>query len=262
MVPGRKFCTTTSRSRARSRKTARPSSVRRSRQSARLLRLTWAWANDSGGSVPGRNGGMRRTTSPPGSSTLTTSQPRSARTQPHIGPASVVVASSTRTPASGPGTGAADGSKNSDWSTPTPFPRNGEGTPAAGGPSGAGQPENRGGGGRAGGPPAALPGEGGDGHEGGQEPQPDVEPGDVVVAQAPAGRRRAGQPDAGRGGGGQPAGGGGVDGGHHRRHRGGGRLRRRRDRQGQVGRRRRRQAAQRRRLAHRRFDDRFGRHRP
>src|SRR5581483_9986184 len=131
-----------------------------------------------------------------------------------------------------------------------------------GGPSGAGQPEDRGGGGRAGGPPAALQGEGGDGHEGGQEPQPDVEPGDVVVAQAPAGRRRAGQPDAGRGGGGQPAGGGGVDGGHHRRHRGGGRLRRRRDRQGQVGRRRRRRAAQRRRLAHRRFDDRFGRHRP
>src|SRR5205807_3557115 len=235
MVPGRKFCTTTSLRRARSRNTSRPSSACRSRQRLRLLRLTWAWKNDSGGFVPGRNGGRRRTTSPPGSSILTTSAPRSASTQPHIGPASVVVASSTRTPASGPETGAGDGSKKSDWSTPPPLPAP-EGTPAAGGPSGAGKLEDRSGGGHAGGAPAAAQGERGHGHQGGEETEPHVEAGDVVVAQTPADRRRAGQADGGRGAPGPVAGRAGVDGGDHRRQRRRSRLRRRGGREAQVGR--------------------------
>ena len=57
---------------------------------------------DSGGLVPGRNGGRNRDTSPPVGSTLITSAPKSASKHPHIGPAHVVVASSTFTPANGP----------------------------------------------------------------------------------------------------------------------------------------------------------------
>src|SRR5207237_10085946 len=112
-----------------------PASGRRARQRRRLLRLTWAWAKDSGGSVPGRNGGRRRATSPPGSSTLITSAPRSARTQPHMGPATVVVASTTRSPARGPAIGADDRSKKSDSSTPLPSRR--RPTPPRGHGSGA-----------------------------------------------------------------------------------------------------------------------------
>src|SRR5262245_26829124 len=72
--------------------------------------------NASGGSVPGRNGGSRRATSPAGCSTFTTSAPKSASRQPHIGPAQVVVASSTRTPASGPGRSRRASRKNSAFS--------------------------------------------------------------------------------------------------------------------------------------------------
>src|SRR5208283_1795141 len=74
----------------------------RSNTRLRLLRLTEACMKDNGGSVPGKNGGRKRDTSPPAGSTLITSAPRSASKHPHIGPAQVVVASSTVTPASGP----------------------------------------------------------------------------------------------------------------------------------------------------------------
>ena len=53
--------------------------------------------------VPGTKGGTRRMISPSGCSTLTTVAPKSARMQPAIGPAQVVVASTTTTPARGPG---------------------------------------------------------------------------------------------------------------------------------------------------------------
>src|SRR5258705_9183621 len=192
MVPGRKFSTTTSRRRARSRKTSRPSSVRRSRQRLRLLRLTWAWAKDSGGSVPGRNGGRRRATSPPGSSTLITSAPRSARTQPHMGPATVVVASTTRSPARGPVIGADDASKNSDSSTPP------HGSVA--GVLGVGEPEDGAGGRRQSGPAPAPEQEGAEDQEGGEGADGQVEAGDVVVPQTSADGGRSDETHIGGGG--------------------------------------------------------------
>ena len=106
-MPGRKFSITTSLCAARRRNSARPASPCRSSARLRLLRFTVSCMNESGGSEPGRNGGERRAISPAGCSTFTTSAPKSASRQPHIGPAQVVVASSTRTPASGPGAVAA-----------------------------------------------------------------------------------------------------------------------------------------------------------
>src|SRR5262245_26033038 len=72
---------------------------------------------ESGGCVPGRCGGTRRAISPSGCSTLITSAPKSARMQPHIGPAQVVVTSTTRRPASGPLRSRRASPKNSRWST-------------------------------------------------------------------------------------------------------------------------------------------------
>ena len=92
---------TTSTVRATSRNSRRPSSVRRSSDRQRLFRLTVSCMNEV--VVPGSIGGTRRATSPSGSSTLMTSAPKSARTQPAIGPAHVVVHSRTRTSWTGPG---------------------------------------------------------------------------------------------------------------------------------------------------------------
>src|SRR5216684_6394794 len=101
-VPGRKFWITTSARAASRRKISRPADLRKSSVRLRLLRLTVACRKLTVLSSPVRNGRTRRPTSPSVASTLTTSAPRSASRHPHIGPAQLVVASSTRIPCSGP----------------------------------------------------------------------------------------------------------------------------------------------------------------
>src|SRR5215470_5013876 len=105
---------------ASARKISRPSGRRRSSARLRLLRLTVACMNESGGCVPGRCGGTRRAISPSGCSTLITSAPRSASRHAHIGPAQVVVTSTTRRPASGPGRSARASRKNASFSRAPP----------------------------------------------------------------------------------------------------------------------------------------------
>ena len=101
-APGRKFSITTSvRATSRSRISRARASCRSSVR-LRLFRFTVACMNETGAVGPGSIGGTRRASSPLGCSTLMTSAPRSASTQPAIGPAQVVVSSTTRTSASGP----------------------------------------------------------------------------------------------------------------------------------------------------------------
>ncbi len=78
------------------RKMALPSPAWRSSETFSLLRFTVSFGTVRVES--GTNGSSRRMTSPEGCSTLMTRAPKSARTQPAIGPAQVVVASTTTTP--------------------------------------------------------------------------------------------------------------------------------------------------------------------
>src|SRR5918911_5430003 len=103
MVPGRKFSTTTSAWATRSRNSALPRSCLRSRPTLCLLRLM---AMKSAPSPSTKTTPTRRLSSPsPGRSILTTSAPRSAKSIVAYGPARYCVRSSTRAPASGPGSG-------------------------------------------------------------------------------------------------------------------------------------------------------------
>ena len=96
--PGRKFSRRTSLLRTSRRKMSRPSSVLRLRVTLFLLRLMDMKYVDS----PPTNGGQLRVSSPlPGSSTLMTSAPMSARIIEQNGPARTRVRSRTRIPASG-----------------------------------------------------------------------------------------------------------------------------------------------------------------
>src|SRR6478735_5057249 len=102
-VPARKFSTMMSDLATSWRKSSWPASSRRLSVTVRLLRPTTGHHRD----VPSVRPHCRIGSPTPGASTLITSAPWSAISVPANGPASSWPASSTRTPASGPGIGAA-----------------------------------------------------------------------------------------------------------------------------------------------------------
>src|SRR5512138_203475 len=98
MTPGRNDSTTASARAARRRNAAAPAGWRRSSATERFPRFSAWYASD----CSPRSGGSQRSQSPPrGSSTFTTSAPRSARIHVANGPGRSRVRSRTRTPASG-----------------------------------------------------------------------------------------------------------------------------------------------------------------
>src|SRR5262245_12432308 len=102
MVPGRKFCTSTSACATSLPSTSRPASLLTSMASERLPRLEEmnSAENSPALSMVAR---LRRVMSPPVGSILRTSAPWSARNMVANGPETTPVRSSTRTPLSGPG---------------------------------------------------------------------------------------------------------------------------------------------------------------
>ena len=101
-TPGRKFSTSTSAPSSSRSIASSPSSVLRSRTTARLLRPTTFHMNDSPSC--GSRQPMPRVPSPLGDSTLMTSAPKSARERAQPGPATTVAQSITRRAAGGRGT--------------------------------------------------------------------------------------------------------------------------------------------------------------
>src|SRR5712671_5132038 len=102
MVPGRKFCTSTSACATSLARTSRPAALFTSIASERLPRLEEmnSAENSPALSMVAR---LRRVISPPIGSILSTSAPWSARNMVANGPETTPVKSSTRTPLSGPG---------------------------------------------------------------------------------------------------------------------------------------------------------------
>src|SRR6476620_9717166 len=96
MVPGLKFSATTSALAHRSRATCAPSGLRRSSAMLFLLRLNI-------GKKPAPAPSRWRVRSPSIGSTLITSAPRSASTMPQVGPMTMWVNSTTRSPFRGRG---------------------------------------------------------------------------------------------------------------------------------------------------------------
>src|SRR5207253_2624247 len=102
MVPGRKFCTSTSACATSLARTSRPISLLISIDSERLPRLEEM--NSAENSPPlSMVARLRRVISPPIGSILSTSAPWSARNMVAYGPDTTPVKSRTRTPLSGPG---------------------------------------------------------------------------------------------------------------------------------------------------------------
>src|SRR5713226_5913139 len=101
MVPGRKFCTSTSAGATSLARTSRPISLLISIDSERLPRFEEmnSAENSPALSMVAR---LRRVMSPPIGSILSTSAPWSARNMVANGPDTTPVKSSTRTPLSGP----------------------------------------------------------------------------------------------------------------------------------------------------------------
>src|SRR5271165_3992416 len=97
IVPGRKFCTSTSAPAIKRRAAASAAGCFRSSASERLPRL-----EDTNIAVNSPSPAVRRAMSPPNGSTLMTSAPWSASSMVQTGPEMTVVRSITRIPASGP----------------------------------------------------------------------------------------------------------------------------------------------------------------
>ena len=98
MAPGRKFCISTSAEAISLRTGAAASGFFRSMHRERLPRLQ----AKKPAVRPLRRRPMRRVSSPEGDSTLMTSAPWSARMAAAMGPDTMAVKSTTRTPAKGP----------------------------------------------------------------------------------------------------------------------------------------------------------------
>src|SRR5690606_12783053 len=94
MVPGRKFSSTMSALSARRRAACAPAALRRSSPMLFLLRLNM-------GKKPAPAPSRWRVRSPSTGSILITSAPRSASTSPQVGPMTIWVNSTTRSPVSG-----------------------------------------------------------------------------------------------------------------------------------------------------------------